>query len=484
MRNKKIMNYFVEVNPTLNFFLSRTGSGTGIYLRKNDPFPYHNEKKLESKYFGYEMEGVGFDIFNLIISEKRQVKEILEILETRYKEKFSAEEVIDYLYDLAKNAVIYLRQKPQKEIFFRYWHHSKSWRDTTAKDCLFELTYRCNHDCIWCYVKGEKIDKQLELSFDEIKDIIYEIVDMGVISITFSGGEPFLREDILEIITYARQSGLSVRFISNGSLITSKIARRLGKLHITVADISLHALDRKIYKKITNVDNCEKVVAGVRYLKENKIKVRIGGVFTDINMGEVEKLYNFAKKENLFYGFTNYLFVGPRKEHYETIKGLALINKDPEQYKYLLKKEVEWDKHMIHCHGKDINSTLCTVNEAIYITPYGYVVPCSNMKPIHGINIRGKSLREVWNSHEIQKYGKVKWKDLGEKCKNCPDVIKACCVVCMAENENVNGDYREVVEERCKAAKIEYDYLKEKGGFSDREILSGKLMYTKKEVKI
>jgi MoaA/NifB/PqqE/SkfB family radical SAM enzyme len=86
-------------------------------------------------------------------------------------------------------------------------------------------TMRCNYNCQGCYSRGRPEDN--ELSTDELNKLFSEAEYLGIHSIVLTGGEPLLRDDMLDLI--ARHHGLLFFFITNGSLITAEIARRMAR---------------------------------------------------------------------------------------------------------------------------------------------------------------------------------------------------------------------------------------------------------------
>lgn len=68
-----------------------------------------------------------------------------------------------------------------------------------------ELTYRCNLKCVHCYITEDKFKK--ELSLNEICSILDQLADLGCLHLSITGGEIFIREDIFEILTYAKKKG-------------------------------------------------------------------------------------------------------------------------------------------------------------------------------------------------------------------------------------------------------------------------------------
>ena len=85
-----------------------------------------------------------------------------------------------------------------------------------------EPTLRCNLRCVHCYIPHDFIEK--ELSYGEWCQVLDEIVTEGCLWLLITGGEPFIRDDILDIYTYAKKKGMIITLFTNGTLITPKIA--------------------------------------------------------------------------------------------------------------------------------------------------------------------------------------------------------------------------------------------------------------------
>ena len=76
------------------------------------------------------------------------------------------------------------------------------------------LTFRCQNDCIHCYAGGPH--QTPELTTEQWKQVIDKLSDVGVFILTFTGGEPTLRDDLPELLLYAQNKGMVTGLISNG----------------------------------------------------------------------------------------------------------------------------------------------------------------------------------------------------------------------------------------------------------------------------
>ena len=103
---------------------------------------------------------------------------------------------------------------------------------------VWNVTSRCNLECEHCYANASLFSNSTDdLSLDEAKKLIDDLSVFGVPVLLFSGGEPLVREDILEIINYASSKGLRTVLSSNGTLIDQRTALALKMASISYSDI-------------------------------------------------------------------------------------------------------------------------------------------------------------------------------------------------------------------------------------------------------
>ncbi|MFO1446152.1 radical SAM protein [Bacillus sp. Bva_UNVM-123] len=97
-------------------------------------------------------------------------------------------------------------------------------RDTEVgiKVVYFHVTQRCNLKCSYCYNK-ENLNKKDLLSTSEVKEILFNLAEMGVKTINFTGGEILLRRDIVEICKHAKSLDLRTYILSNGMLLNERM---------------------------------------------------------------------------------------------------------------------------------------------------------------------------------------------------------------------------------------------------------------------
>ena len=142
---------------------------------------------------------------------------------------------------------IWARFSPRRIIFLlrMFWRHwranSRRKRQQRQVDGLIPSvlaispTMRCNYNCQGCYSRGRPTDN--ELSTDELNALFTEAEELGIHSIILTGGEPLLRDDMLDVV--AQHRWLLFFLITNGSMVTPEIARRIAGSGNTVMLVSI-----------------------------------------------------------------------------------------------------------------------------------------------------------------------------------------------------------------------------------------------------
>lgn len=157
------------------------------------------------------------------------------------------------------------------------------------------LTHRCNFNCQMCGVK--KILKEYELNLDVLKRVLKEIASWNLNCIVMlTGGEPFLREDVFDIINYSVSLGIKTEVVSNGSLIDNpQIAKKIIESGLQNIAISLDGVIPQTHDYIRNLEGAyRKALDAIGYLCQEKRIKRNGpqiSVWTTIMKENTEELY-------------------------------------------------------------------------------------------------------------------------------------------------------------------------------------------------
>lgn len=158
----------------------------------------------------------------------------------------------------------------------------------THDSLVFEVTQRCNHDCLHCYNawKNPAPYPDGELGTQETLAMLGKILDetdAGLVS--FSGGEPLLREDIFEMVDFLRGRDVAINMITNGSLLDEKTVERFLPDKVSVFELPLLSVEREIHDRLSGAEGAfDKVTMAIADLKA--ARQRVVGVFvaTKLNL--------------------------------------------------------------------------------------------------------------------------------------------------------------------------------------------------------
>lgn len=176
------------------------------------------------------------------------------------------------------------------------------------------LTDRCNLNCIYCMPKGEIInflDKSKILSSDDIYYISDILSNLGIQKIKLTGGEPLLRNDIIQIIQkiYSIDKIKKVTLTTNGVLLY-KYLDRLYENNIRDINISLDSLSPQKYNQITNfkLDSILSILD--KLLLYDDINIKINVVPINISDEDIISMANLAKNTNIKVRFIEIMPIG------------------------------------------------------------------------------------------------------------------------------------------------------------------------------
>lgn len=155
----------------------------------------------------------------------------------------------------------------------------------------FALTNRCNQRCLYCR-RWENPGE--ELSTEEVFAILDDLGEMGTKRVTFTGGEPLLREDLGSIVSYSKSKKIFTGVNSNGVLIPDKI----DDLH--AMDLLTLSLDgpEEIHDRQRGQGTFKAVIKALEVAKEEKIKTNLVCVLAMYNLDTLDQILEVAQKYN------------------------------------------------------------------------------------------------------------------------------------------------------------------------------------------
>lgn len=164
---------------------------------------------------------------------------------------------------------------------------------------VWNCTRRCNLKCVHCYSHSQDRQYQGELTNEEAKRFIDGLAEFGVPVLLFSGGEPLLRPDLFELISYTRNKGIRAVISTNGTLITPEVAPKLADAGLSYVGVSLDGL-KPVHDRFRGVDHSfEAALAGIRASRNAGVKVGLRFTINKDNVDDVPGIFKLLEQEQI-----------------------------------------------------------------------------------------------------------------------------------------------------------------------------------------
>lgn len=290
---------------------------------------------------------------------------------------------------------------------------------------LWEITNTCNYRCSYCIFSSEAKKYEDELTTNEVKRAIEDLKENHFTYIKFTGGEPFTRKDMTEILKYASELGFDMDISTNASLITDEIAKELKNIKFPMVHVSLDGNDKASHEYVRGENAFERTLRGIKFLTENNVYTRIGTVIYKYNEDKLEEIIDLAiqlKANEIIFSFME--AVG-RLDGDETLISKRTINSVKQELEKLaIKYKEQIQVKYSFTENKECREEGCcpAVDKFLYINNLGQVSPCTwviskNPEYQSKLTLKNSTFAEVINSEPIQKYLKYIEEN---QIKGCP----------------------------------------------------------------
>jgi len=164
---------------------------------------------------------------------------------------------------------------------------------------VWNVTGRCNLSCVHCYADSSNRAGRGELSTVEARGMIRDLAEFKIPALLFSGGEPLLRKDILQLNDFARKHGMRTTLSTNGTLITKPRAVIVAGSGFDYVGISLDGLDKN-HDRFRRKDGAfRKALSAIRNLMNAGQKVGVRFTITRRNFGDIPGLLRLVEDEGI-----------------------------------------------------------------------------------------------------------------------------------------------------------------------------------------
>ncbi|MCW5911832.1 MAG: GTP 3',8-cyclase MoaA [Cyclobacteriaceae bacterium] len=220
------------------------------------------------------------------------------------------------------------------------------------------VTDRCNLRCFYCMPEEgiRYLPKKELLTFEEIERLVRILAQNGVSKIRLTGGEPFVRTDLMQLIRkIVSIEGVEHVHLTTNGILTAPYIHELKQLGIASVNLSLDTLDRERFKTITRRDEFENTWNTLQQLMAQDIPVKINAVvMEDKNIDDIIPMIELTRTHNVSVRFIEEMPFNGEGNHYTRLV-------------WTYKKILEW----IRSHYPDLQKT----EDEPHATAYHYQVP-------------------------------------------------------------------------------------------------------------
>lgn len=328
-------------------------------------------------------------------------------------------------------------------------------QDHQLYSVIFELTPRCNLNCVHCYLHDHHAGE--ELPFQRVRQIIDLLYEKQVLFLTFTGGEIFARKDFLDIYLYAKKKGFIIELYTNGVLIDDEALRVLEKYPPLLVDISLYGACEQTYRRVTGAAGAfQRVMDNIRRLRQADIRVSLKAPVLDLYYEELPQMQAIAEQFGL-----------PFRTAFEIFPTID-NDKSSQQYRVSLQDALrhEFSRFSARPPVRDDGAGgqyvdlveaaplfRCKLGRASCVIDFqGRMCPCMSFRHA-GRELTEENFDEIWKS--FRQYPAMHASP-SYRCLRCE--AWDYCDICPAMMQFVHGDPEYVDEHFCACAKARYRF--------------------------
>ena len=363
----------------------------------------------------------------------------------------------------------------------------------TPKSVDIEITNRCNLRCSYCSHFESAGDVGKDLPKEEWLRFIEELGRNAVMEVTLSGGEPFIRDDLREVLDGIVRNRMRFSLLSNGTLITEEMARYLASTRrCNSVQVSIDGSIPTTHDACRGEGNFVRALEGIRALRSHGVPVAIRVTIHRQNLHDLENIARFLLEETGLPSFScnSACHLGLCRKNAELVeltpsersfamKELLRLNR-----KYsgritatagpLAEATMFWEMERARREGREGipgrgSLTGCGgAMSKIGVRADGVMIPCCQVPMIELGRINRDSLKEVWQHHpELDRFRRRNEIPLSsfEFCRDCP-YIPYCTGSCPATAVTLTGNPYHPSPDACLRL-----FLAEGGRLPEEELL-------------
>lgn len=191
------------------------------------------------------------------------------------------------------------------------------------------ITNLCNLNCTYCNQNEYALEKQ-NIPLEFYKNLIGALKELCIEKIRFTGGEPLLNPNILDLIKYTKENSIKDICITTNGILLDKYIDDLVDYGLTRLNISLDTIEKEKYFDLTGKDYVTKVLKNIELVKEKGIEVKLNAVLLkDITDTNIEEFLEFGYRNNIQIRFIELMPIGENIEFFDEkyLSAMEIINK-------------------------------------------------------------------------------------------------------------------------------------------------------------
>ena len=265
--------------------------------------------------------------------------------------------------------------------------------------------WQCNQKCVFCYAAGQKMASAKELSTQQWKQVIDRLQAARVPMVTFTGGEPTQRNDIAQLVGYAKQ--MVTRLNTNGVNLTPELVRDLKTAGLDSLQVTLYSHDESAHNALVGSNNFSNTIQGIRNAVDAGLDISINTPLCQKNADydkTIEFIYSLGVRFVTVSGLICTGMAGINHKEYD-LSTESLCEIAQKAKKFCNENEMEMDftspglipREKLEELGMNVPMCgACLSNMAV--APDGTVVPCQSWLGAQSClgNILEDSFKKIW----------------------------------------------------------------------------------------
>lgn len=327
------------------------------------------------------------------------------------------------------------------------------WEKRYIQKMHLELTYRCNFRCVHCY-NATHTGAETEMTTGEWCSALEQLAELGCHTVTFTGGEVFVRKDVIEIMQAACDHAFSILINTNGSLINESVLQKLEPMFpfLQTLEVSFYGATPAIHDTLARrPGSYQSTLRALKLLMQAGLPVLAKFITMRDNFDGIPRFKRDMQELGARHEVSTGLLI-PKTNRDES--PLVQILTD-DQYKQMLETTqgggVDESSQIGNCRPGYVRGA---------ITPDGSISPCEWLTDFKLGNLRQNTLREIWYSQPFLDFRNVFEEE--PECHTCE--LRPGCQRCPAQSYLETGNLLHCAPVPNHYAELYQEYRKSHAG--------------------